>query len=149
MINHDVERVFKIEYLLEGIFYNRAMIKLISISLFSLFLAPPSVENEILWESYGMLYSLLIGVGLSGLFCWVFAFKMFNKKFNIYYYLWLFCYSIGMVFYLFALSQLVSGDSELISVQGFTTGIVVALVMIETLLNFRYKTPIICKGCVK
>lgn len=149
MINYSNDRTFRLEYLIEGIFYNRGMIKLVGIGLFSLLFSPPGSNEEMLWEPYGILYSALIGVGLSGLFCWVFAFKLFSRKFSVYYYLWLFCYSIGMVFYLFALTQIASGNLSMVSVPGFTTGIIVPLISIETLLNFRYRTPLICKACVK
>lgn len=140
---------FRVEYLIESIFYNRGMIKLISIGFFSLLLSPGGTDETFYPEGYKVLYSLLIGVGLSGLFCWIFAFKIFNQRFSTYYYMWLTCYSIEILFYLFMLTKVAGGDFSSVSILGLATGIIVPLVLIETLLNFRYKSLILCKVCTK
>ena len=131
---------FKTQYLIESVFYNRGMIKLISIGIFGLIFFPNNYPENLSGELYKISYALLIGVGLSGIFCWIFAFKIFNQKFNFYYCLWLFCYSIEILVYLFILIQIASNHFSGESILAIITGMILPLVVIETLLNFRYRS---------
>lgn len=149
MIMKNNDRTFKAEYLIEAIFYNRGMIKLITIGIFSILFAPPESKNDLMWEPYGMLYATLIGIGISGVFCWIFAFKLFNRKFGIYYNMWLICFSFQIGFYLYAATQAVSQHHEMISLEGIITGLILPLITVETFLNFRYKSLLLCRICTK
>ena len=127
----------KLEFFFEAILYNRGFTNLITIGISSLFFSPPVSGGDEL-DLYRIIYTVLIGVGFSGLLCWVFAFKLFNKRFKSYYYLWLFCYLIETSFYIFSLSQLINENLSLVSIPGMLIGIVVPLIITEALLSLRY-----------
>lgn len=131
---------FKCKYLLESVFYNRGMINLITIGIFSLLFFPDKDYLEFYREFYKIFYALLIGVGCSGIFCWILAFKIFNQKFNLYYCLWLFCYLVEVLFYLFILIQIANSQFSINSILAMVMGLTLPLIIIESLLNFRYRS---------
>ncbi len=123
-------------YLLESATHNRGFVTLIFIGVFNLIL-PPTNLNIPDWykELYEVVNAVLIGVGIGGLLCWVFAFRLFDtRKFTLYYALWLICHFIEIFYFI----SIIFWSIKIIgSVSGFVMGVVTTLVLFDGLVSLK------------
>ena len=141
-MNVSENTTFHPEYIIESILFNRGMISLVAVGGFSLLFASQDYQY---FEAYQFFYALSIGIGLSGIFFWILAFKMFNKRFTVFYKLWLICCLFEVLFFCYILIESVNQRYIHFSVSGIIIGLITPMILTETFLNFQYKTIILAR----
>lgn len=70
---------FKLKYIEQAIFINRHFLVLILIGFFSLIFSPSATASDIVNSNIEFINALMLGVGISGIVCWVIAYKTKGK----------------------------------------------------------------------
>lgn len=81
-------------------------------------------------ENKELIYSLITGVGISGIICWFFVFRITPRgkiQFDLPYFLWLTCHLIAIITFLYFL--MVLGVRQDGSVSGLALGVFFSLIL--------------------
>ena len=81
-------------------------------------------------ENKELIYSLITGVGISGIICWFFVFRITPRgkiQFNLPYFLWLTCHLIAVATFLYFL--MILGVRQDGSVSGLALGVFFGLIL--------------------
>lgn len=70
---------FKLKYVEQAIFINRHFLVLILIGFFSLIFSPLTTASDIVNSNIEFINALMLGVGVSGVLCWIIAYKTKGK----------------------------------------------------------------------
>ena len=68
--------VFKIKYLGQALFFNHHFLVMILLGFFGVIFTPPKTSIYFINESIDFLNALMLGVGISGVICWIFVYKL-------------------------------------------------------------------------
>ena len=91
-----------------------------------------SSQTAVGWheENKELIYSLITGVGISGIICWFFVFRITPRgkiRFNLPYFLWLTCHLIAVATFLYFL--MILGVRQDGSVSGLALGVFFGLIL--------------------
>lgn len=74
--NESFSLVFKYKYLEQALFFNHHFLAIILVGFFGMFFTPIQTKVEWVNESIDFINALMLGIGVSGVICWCFAFKI-------------------------------------------------------------------------
>lgn len=134
---------FKMKYIEQAIFVNRHFLVLTLVGFFSLVFAPLRTSSTAFNENVDFINSLMLGVGVSGIICWIFAFKIRGQISGV---VWRachvllnVCHLLSVLFFLFFFVAVgVKSDG---SISSLACGVFLTLI-IGVMLSMRY----VCKN---
>lgn len=118
-----------IEKIISILNFNFNFVVLFFLGIFSLMFES---RSGIQWheENKELIYSLISGIGISGIICWFFSFKIIYRKnynFNLPYFLWLTCHLFGIFTFLYFMFIL--GVRQNGTLSGFALGVFFSLIL--------------------
>lgn len=134
---------FKLKYVEQAIFVNRHFLVLTLVGFFSLMFSPLRTSSAVFNENVEFINSLMLGVGVSGIVCWIFAFKIKGQISGV---VWRachvllnICHVLSVVFFLFFFIAVgIKSDG---SVSSLACGVFLSLIL-GVVLSMRY----VCKN---
>ena len=93
--------VFKIKYIGQALFFNHHFLVMILLGFFGVIFTPPKTSIYFINESIDFLNALMLGVGISGVICWVFVYKL-KKNHYVSSPVWVACYLLLNICHIFS-----------------------------------------------